>query len=92
MYKTLNNHIAKHVIENITGHPKFTFISLYSFHHEKYFTDEAYNRLYNITKRLLYEFHSKEDLELAIKDCPLVVQQFLRTYKKQNHDTNTIES
>ncbi len=84
MYKTLNNHVAKFIIEqSVLGNPKFTFIRLYNASHMKEFTDEAFDRLYKILRKILLECHELEDILFAIEDCPLVVKTWLNNYVKQ---------
>lgn len=83
-YKTLNNHVAKFIIEqSVLGNPKFTFIRLYHAHHMKEFTETAFDRLYGILRKILLECHELEDILFAIEDCPVVVRAWLNTYVKQ---------
>ena len=83
-YKTLNNCVAKFIIQNaVLGNPKFTFIRLYNTHCDGDFEPEVFKRLYNIVKRLLLDFHELEDIIYALNDCPLSVRAWFNKYKDE---------
>ena len=84
MYKTLNNHVAKFIIENsVSGNPKFTFIRLYNAMKDKEFDFDLLPRLFEIVKKIINECHEVDDIIFAIDDCPLAVRYWLHNYKNE---------
>lgn len=84
MYKTLNNRLAKFIIENsVNGNPKFTFIRLFNAMKDKEFEYDVLSRLFDIVKRILNECYDIDDIIYAIDDCPLSVRFWLKEYKNE---------
>ena len=83
IYKTLNNHLAKFIIETaVLGNPKFTFIRLYNAMKDRDFEFDVLLRLFDLVKRILIETHKIDDIIQAISECPVVVRYWLADYKQ----------
>ena len=83
-YKTLNNHVAKFIIENsVISSPRFTFIRLYNAFHDEEFEEDVFKRLYSLVAKIISECHDIDDVRDIINELPPVVKSFVERMKHE---------